>query len=220
MAPCHHRHGPQVVNGSVTAESSVASTWPTGDHEPMTATERLVSERFPRSSRYDPEWILAGVAGGANSLWLTEWLTEAMTLRPVAADQPGAVGERPHEQAEHDLVRPIPQEVAQQPRGELRRRQLQRDHGESEQQRDDGHHRPGDADEHRPGVVRGVLAQRVDIDHRRTLLGSRIDADTMLTPDRPGQLEGPPSGPTRAEGSRGPEASGSASPDTADSPLP
>jgi SAM-dependent methyltransferase len=42
----------------------------------------LVSERFPRSSRYAPDWILAGVAGGANSLWLTEWLTEAMPLRP------------------------------------------------------------------------------------------------------------------------------------------
>ena len=29
-----------------------------------------------------PEWILAGVSGGANSLWLTEWLTEALDLRP------------------------------------------------------------------------------------------------------------------------------------------
>ncbi len=42
----------------------------------------LVSERFPRSSRYAPDWILAGISGGANSLWLTEWLTEAMPLRP------------------------------------------------------------------------------------------------------------------------------------------
>lgn len=44
--------------------------------------DRLVSPRFPRSSRYDPGWILASVSGGANSLWLTEWLTEAVALRP------------------------------------------------------------------------------------------------------------------------------------------
>jgi SAM-dependent methyltransferase len=39
-------------------------------------------ERFPRSSAYHPDWILAGVSGGANSLWLTEWLAEALPLRP------------------------------------------------------------------------------------------------------------------------------------------
>jgi ubiquinone/menaquinone biosynthesis C-methylase UbiE len=44
--------------------------------------ERLQSDRFPRASRYHPEWILAGVSGGANPLWLTEWLTEALDLRP------------------------------------------------------------------------------------------------------------------------------------------
>jgi len=44
--------------------------------------ERFVSPRFPRSSAYHPEWIMASVSGGANSLWLTEWLTEAMDLRP------------------------------------------------------------------------------------------------------------------------------------------
>jgi SAM-dependent methyltransferase len=43
---------------------------------------RLVSERFPRSSRYHPDWVLASASGGANSLWLTEWLTSAMDLRP------------------------------------------------------------------------------------------------------------------------------------------
>jgi cyclopropane fatty-acyl-phospholipid synthase-like methyltransferase len=48
----------------------------------LTTTERFASDRFPRSSRYDQDWILAGVSGGANSLWLSEWLTEAMTLRP------------------------------------------------------------------------------------------------------------------------------------------
>jgi ubiquinone/menaquinone biosynthesis C-methylase UbiE len=44
--------------------------------------DRLVSQHFPRSSRYDPDWIMSSVSGGANPLWLTEWLTEAMPLRP------------------------------------------------------------------------------------------------------------------------------------------
>lgn len=47
----------------------------------MSADSRLVSEQFSRSSRYDPEWVLASASGGANSLWLTEWLTEVLTLR-------------------------------------------------------------------------------------------------------------------------------------------
>lgn len=44
--------------------------------------DRLVSSRFPRSSRYHPDWVVSSVSGGANSLWLTEWLTEAMHLHP------------------------------------------------------------------------------------------------------------------------------------------
>ncbi len=48
----------------------------------MPADTRLVSERFPRSSRYHPEWIIASASGGANSLWLTEWLAAALDLRP------------------------------------------------------------------------------------------------------------------------------------------
>lgn len=48
----------------------------------MTPNNRLVSERFPRSSQYHPEWVLAHASGGANSLWITEWLTEALDLRP------------------------------------------------------------------------------------------------------------------------------------------
>ena len=42
----------------------------------------LVLHRFPRASGYNPEWVLAGISGGANPLWLTEWLTEAVELRP------------------------------------------------------------------------------------------------------------------------------------------
>ena len=43
---------------------------------------RLISDRFPRASRYHPDWVLAAVSGAANPLWLTEWLAEAMDLRP------------------------------------------------------------------------------------------------------------------------------------------
>src|SRR5688572_7269163 len=42
----------------------------------------FISPEFPRSSRYHPDWIRAGVSGGANPLWLTEWLTNAMQLKP------------------------------------------------------------------------------------------------------------------------------------------
>jgi SAM-dependent methyltransferase len=48
----------------------------------MASDNRLLSDRFPRSSKYHPEWVLANASGGANALWLTEWLTETMNLRP------------------------------------------------------------------------------------------------------------------------------------------
>ena len=47
----------------------------------MTSDTRFVSERFPRSSRYHPDWILASASGGANALWLTEWLASALNFR-------------------------------------------------------------------------------------------------------------------------------------------
>jgi SAM-dependent methyltransferase len=37
---------------------------------------------FPRSSKYSTDWLKSCVSGGANSLWLTEWLTDAMPLEP------------------------------------------------------------------------------------------------------------------------------------------
>ena len=48
----------------------------------MKTYERLVRDRFPRSSKYHPDWVIAGASGGANALWLTEWLAEALDLRP------------------------------------------------------------------------------------------------------------------------------------------
>lgn len=48
----------------------------------MSDDDRLSLERFPRASRYHPEWVLAGASGGANPLWLAEWLCEALDLKP------------------------------------------------------------------------------------------------------------------------------------------
>src|SRR5262245_25476691 len=48
----------------------------------MALENQLISERFPRSSKYHPEWIKASASGGANSLWLTEWLAPALHLKP------------------------------------------------------------------------------------------------------------------------------------------
>lgn len=43
--------------------------------------ECLESKRFPRSGKYHPDWVVANASGGANALWLTEWLTECLDLR-------------------------------------------------------------------------------------------------------------------------------------------
>lgn len=37
---------------------------------------------FPLTSKYHPEWIRASVSGGANPLWLTEWLCRSLNLQP------------------------------------------------------------------------------------------------------------------------------------------
>lgn len=44
--------------------------------------ERLISNRFPRASKYNPDWLIAGISGAANPLWMTEWLAEALDLKP------------------------------------------------------------------------------------------------------------------------------------------
>src|SRR5262245_60017125 len=48
----------------------------------MSLSNRLLSNRFPRSSKYHPDWAIASTSGGANALWLTEWLAESLDLRP------------------------------------------------------------------------------------------------------------------------------------------
>jgi cyclopropane fatty-acyl-phospholipid synthase-like methyltransferase len=47
----------------------------------MKEAQQLICNRFPRSSKYNPEWIIASASGGANSLWITEWLCEALDLQ-------------------------------------------------------------------------------------------------------------------------------------------
>ncbi len=41
-----------------------------------------LANRFPRCAKYNVDWVVAGLSGAANPLWLTEWLTEAIDLRP------------------------------------------------------------------------------------------------------------------------------------------
>ena len=43
-------------------------------------TDQLVNQRFPRSSKYNPDWMLEGPFGG-NAVWLCEWLTESLSLK-------------------------------------------------------------------------------------------------------------------------------------------
>lgn len=42
----------------------------------------LWQPRFPKSNQYHPEWIRSAASGGAPALWLTEWLSEAMSFQP------------------------------------------------------------------------------------------------------------------------------------------
>ena len=48
----------------------------------MSTDTRLVDARFPRASRYNPDWLIASISGGANSLWLAEWLCQVVELKP------------------------------------------------------------------------------------------------------------------------------------------
>lgn len=41
-----------------------------------------IDARFPRSQAYHPDWVRDNASGGANSLWLTEWLAPELGLQP------------------------------------------------------------------------------------------------------------------------------------------
>ena len=45
-------------------------------------TNSFALPEFLLSSKYHPEWIKASVSGGANPLWLTEWLARGLNLKP------------------------------------------------------------------------------------------------------------------------------------------
>jgi len=44
-------------------------------------TDGFINDAFPRASRYHRDWVRESAGGGANSLWLTEWLSGALDLR-------------------------------------------------------------------------------------------------------------------------------------------
>jgi SAM-dependent methyltransferase len=48
----------------------------------MSAIDQFSTSRFPRSAAYHPDWVHGSASGGANSLWLTEWLTSVLDLKP------------------------------------------------------------------------------------------------------------------------------------------
>lgn len=41
-----------------------------------------VAMDFPRARKYSEEWLLASISGAANPLWMAEWLTSALELKP------------------------------------------------------------------------------------------------------------------------------------------
>lgn len=45
------------------------------------SSHQLLHDRFPRSAKYHPEWIKNNSFGGP-VLWLAEWLTESLDLKP------------------------------------------------------------------------------------------------------------------------------------------
>ncbi len=48
---------------------------------PNTGDERFLHFRFPRANAYHPDWVHENAMGG-NPLWLVDWLTSSMELRP------------------------------------------------------------------------------------------------------------------------------------------
>ena len=51
------------------------------DTSPGALNHRLFKPEFPRSSNYDTHWLMANVMG-PHVLWLTEWLSRGLELKP------------------------------------------------------------------------------------------------------------------------------------------
>lgn len=47
----------------------------------MDMEQLLTKKQFPRSGRYETDWMLDNQMG-PNAVWLTEWLCEALPLEP------------------------------------------------------------------------------------------------------------------------------------------
>ncbi len=69
---------------SARRESSVRLRFgPVRGHVPrMSHDTRLIQAGFPRASTYHPDWVIANASGGANALWLIEWLAPSLNLKP------------------------------------------------------------------------------------------------------------------------------------------
>ena len=79
-----YTHVSHQLPGGVVADALKSLLHRGPDHQAHPTREnpmpdpRLLSERFPRSSAYHPDWVVASVSGGANALLMTEWLAEAL----------------------------------------------------------------------------------------------------------------------------------------------
>ena len=51
------------------------------DNSLASLNQRLFKPQFPRSSGYDPHWLIANVMG-PHALWLAEWLSQRLELTP------------------------------------------------------------------------------------------------------------------------------------------
>src|SRR5688572_27361153 len=85
------REGAAPSSGMATSRSSFSrtATRRTSGRSPMPSCKSSrpgkaasAPPRFPRTAKYHPDWITSCVSGGANSLWLTEWLCESLDLAP------------------------------------------------------------------------------------------------------------------------------------------
>jgi hypothetical protein len=98
------------------------------------------------------------------------------------------IGERAHEDAENQLIGPVPQEVPQYARRELGRGELQCDDGEAEHQGDDRDRRSGNPDEQRARIVgRSLEHQPVQRRAGRDVEGGQPGTDAHREHDRDGR---------------------------------
>ena len=47
----------------------------------MTQGQPLLNDFLPRSNAYHPDWVMESASGGANPIWLVDWLTSVLDLK-------------------------------------------------------------------------------------------------------------------------------------------